>query len=171
MIYGLLTPRGLDAASFSSYFYIFIAFFVVLHCCTIVYASLRPELCTVHGHATKLGCKFGNVLPVVGLGFEFAQLAAPFLSADLLGSGGSDPVLSALKDARSVDGFLTLQHMTVESYCHGLMLLVYSDIFLFTITGWVSQFEVMFWLCFALVMFYALSLGFGILVSDAGVRC
>jgi len=73
---------------------------VVLHCCTIVYASLRPELCTVHGHATKLGCKPGNVLPVLGLIFEFAQLAAPFLNSSLLGTGSQDGVLTGLHEAR-----------------------------------------------------------------------
>jgi hypothetical protein len=158
LVYALLSEKGLysrwnndysSAIPFTAGFSVYIAAFTVIHCCTIYYAWIRPDLRVIHTHSRVFKWKIQHFLSLFALIFESAQLIAPFLSAEKLG-------LSSFGSANGADNS---NHQYWLNNLRGSMAWT-----VFSFVG-SNYFMVSFWLCFTIVLIYVLLIGYGI-VSD-----
>ena len=151
LVFGLLTHSGMwsifnndvdDAIPFTLCLSLYLTLFVCLHLITFYYAHLRVDLRQIHSDVRQLHFNRSTLLCTAAILFEAVQLISPWLSTSSLG----------------------LRTLTGSSATYQTQLS--NSAVLFDLGGWqvrdINTYLETFWIAFAVIIFYAFALGYGI---------
>lgn len=136
-VYGILNRNGMDFIGFILAISSYLLIFVLLHILTVIYAYMRDDLRVIHAKNNGFRWKAANLISVLSVTFEMLQLAHPFM----------DVISNPNNSTSTWYGFTYITSLSVFTIPEG------------------NTFYFRFWICFFIVIVYALWLGYGIHVN------
>ena len=156
LVFGLMEDTGIwsvfnnnvrSAIPFTMFFALYLSLFVMLHVATVLYAHIRVDLSVIHSKTRQFHFTLWTLLYTAAIVFEAFQLISPFTSVASLGLHTS----TASSDSAA--------ERTYHSWL-GSMASVFG------VGEWqvadINTFLETFWIAFAVIIFYAFALGYGI---------